>query len=552
MFSGLANSSSPNAVKIAYSIYRSLSKSGSETKPLTIHHNALLEVCARHGNLEGLWRIIEELPESGPGSPDARTYTIILNAIRAGVDKETVKMNQWSQKDGILVKRRKAMNEAKGIWAIVLNQWRKGQLFIDSHLVVSMGKLLQFTENDGNCWDVFRLYNQTMGIPLPNSKVNKALLSSALGRHSNPPKEDDNFEGIFDEVDLKEVTKSAEQVIGEKLGVSHSKPTNLDLSLLLQTCQTMTNALGISIGRYYWDLLTDSQGKYKVTPDSGSFHDYLRLLRVARNSREAYRAIVQAQERTPGILSHKTFIIAMSTCERDRNNPNVFMIASKLLELMEKTQRIPEPRVLMRYAELTEQVTTQEQLKSRLAFERSKRPEDKESGRFTTNEITLFKFTHTEALRILRPHITRIKQLLAYGKVCAGTADQRISLEENEGEILDKQALRSLSSGEMPPGCKLDIDQAVHALISVRRLHITLLNPKLCNLTQDATDWYKQESERLRRFIEPRRLFQAPFKRTVSIEEEEQEQRSRENANDEVTPEDRATIARMRSRAAQF
>ncbi|KAI5300130.1 acetyl-CoA hydrolase, partial [Ascosphaera pollenicola] len=495
MLSGLANSSSPKAVNLAYSIYRSLSDPRSGVPPSTIHHNALLEVCARHGNLESLWKVIEELPETGPGSPDARTYTIILNAIRANVDKETATMNRWSQMDGILLRRKRALAEAKRIWVVVLNTWRKGRLFIDPHLVISMAKILQFTEEDANCWDVFKLYNQTMGIPLPDQKVNKALEIDAgvVNEHLNSSREDDGFASLFNEVSLEEIRKNAEESIGEKIGLRQAKPTNADLTLLLQTSGTMTNTLGISIGRYYWDLLTDPKGDYKITPDTHAFHEYLRLLRVARNSRESYRAIVEAKEKTPEILCHKTFIIAMSTCERDRKNPNVFMIASKLLEIMEQTQRIPTPKVLMRYAELVELVTSEEQLQARLDFERNKGPDDgekvkknKKNEKLITDEKSMFKFTHTEALRILRPHVTRIKQLLAYGKVYTGSIDKRMSLTQIEGEELDSNALNNLEKGQIPKNCKLDVDQAIHSLVAVRRLHITLLNPKWCSLTQDA------------------------------------------------------------------
>lgn len=578
MLSGLANSTSPNAVNVASSIYRSLSDPKSGIKPSTIHHNALLEVCARHGTAESIWKVIEELPENGPGAPDARTYTIILNSIRANVDKQTEKMNQWSQMAGILIERKKALVEAKRVWAVVLNTWRKGRLYIDPQLVIAMAKLLQFTQDDANCWDVFRLYNQTMGIPLPDEKVNKALAaqSETLNHHLNSSRHDDSFAGLFDELDLEEIRKAAQETTGEKLKIRPPHPTNADLAMLLETCGTMTNTLGISIGRYYWDLLTDPKGDYKLTPDSISFHEYLRLLRVARNSREAYRAILAANERTPEILSHKTFIIAMSTCERDRKNPNVFMIASKILQIMHKTQSQPEPKVMMRYAELVELVTSDAQLKMRLEYEhKSKISEvedtpdqagnklkDKNSTTPRKNGTTtttvrpqtpqdLFKSTHIEALRLLNPHVQRIKHLLAYGKTHLPSISRRLSLTETEEETLDRQALRNIQQGKIPRGCRLDIDQALHSLVAVRRILISLLNPKSCTLTNREKLWYKEELDRLREFIEPRKPF-GNQKKVLTVEEEKVRDDEEDRGGREITQRDRAAITRARGREMRF
>ncbi|KAI5298768.1 hypothetical protein KEM55_002961, partial [Ascosphaera atra] len=511
----------------------SLCKPTSEIEPSTIHHNALLEVCARHGNMEELWQAVDQLPESGPGAPDARTYTIILNAMRAGVDQETAKMNSWSQKEGITIKRKETLVEAKKVWSIVVAQLQKGKLALDSRLIAAMGKTL-LTGDEKDAWDVFRLLNQTTGLPLPSARVNKSLLHENANLQSAP--EVSGSDDLFAPLDQEKISKNVEVSVGEKVKSIHTNLGNPGLSLLMETCLELPPGLGISIGKFYWDILTNPKGAYKVVPDSAAFHDYLRLCRVGRSSRETYRAIVQAKEQAPEVLQLKTFIIAISTCERDKNNPNVFMIAGKLLDLMDQTQRVPEPKVLIRYVDLIEHLTTDERLRSRLEFERSK-PE-KTSFKFTRNEKILFKFTHTEAIRLLRPHTTRIKQMLAYGKVFNQRPASRLglddSLEEIEGEnddAVEERAIQNLESDKIPRGCKLDVDQALETLVRVRRLHLTVLNPQLVDLSKSATRWYKQESERLRRFAFARRSPQKPHAKIASMEEEERDARLKKAAN---------------------
>ncbi|KAI5293716.1 hypothetical protein KEM52_005281 [Ascosphaera acerosa] len=592
MFSGLAGSRSPNAVKTAWSIYRSLRSEKSDIKPSTIHYNAFLEVCARHGDREDLWKIVEELPESGQGSPDARTYTIILNSLRSHAAKKTAAMNVWSQKDGILAVRAEALNDAKGIWAVVLAQWRKGQITMDSHLLSSMGKLLQQTEVDGNCWDVFQMYGQVMGLPLPDSSVNKSLASiTDQFQGEDRAREDDPFDGLFDG-DSEAPESARQRQRRPQRQLQRPLPSNKDLTLLLETSQTMSNSFRISIGRYYWDLLTNPKGAYKLSPDTHAFHEYLRLLRVARNSREAYRAVVEASARAPEVLSHKTFIIAMSTCERDRNNPNVFQIASKLVDLMAKHLRAPEPRVLLRYAELTEHVTTDAQLKSRLEFQHGKEAvggvdggggggggvarqltAGKGSAKDSSKKhcmdqqaqenpaATLFGTTHLDALQRLQPHVARIQHLLACGKMLRKPITRELlALAEQEKDHHDRDpdAPQNAHRERLPRGPALDVDQAVQALVAIRRLHLTVLNPRLCELSRDEAKRHKREADQLRLLIEPRRLIRAATHRVVTVSEEEggagseqqQQQRdARDDAGHDVTAGDRAAVARARAAA---
>ncbi|KAL6234616.1 hypothetical protein BDW75DRAFT_211830 [Aspergillus navahoensis] len=124
---------------------------------------------------------------------------------------------------------------------------------------------------------------------------------------------------------------------------------NRELSIIMETCLQMTNA--VQAGKAYWNHLTKEDHGYRITPDRRSFVGYLRILRVARQSRLSLE-VIREQMMPQGIETGLPFHIAMSTCRRDRNNMNVFKHANDLLKLMDDSLMIPDHRAISSYLDL--------------------------------------------------------------------------------------------------------------------------------------------------------------------------------------------------------
>lgn len=374
MLRGCAKSRSGKAVKIALTVYRSIFAHNSPIKPSTIHHNAMLEACARHNDMEAFWNVVGQLPEEGYGAPDNITFTIILNAIRANTQDEIKKLHGVEDAKLIREKRIEAVKEGKRIWADVIQQWRLGFFMIDTKLISSMGRLLLFGGREQDLLDIFSLFLQTMAIPRCGPRQTQAQ-ADALNRKKNnhaPPRKKDpdspenedpekemseaeEFRDLFEPVKLAKIRENMEARTGGEIPkIQYPLPSNAELSLLMETCSLLKN--GYPIFRKYWAKLTDKKGDFVVKPDAESYHTYLRILRGTRSSAETVRLI--CEEMGPQkMVVRKTFIIAMSTCARDRLNPNILDTAGQLAELMGKTLHMPEPRVLMKYMKLVRKVT---------------------------------------------------------------------------------------------------------------------------------------------------------------------------------------------------
>src|ERR1700727_157282 len=65
--------------------------------------------------------------------------------------------------------------------------------------------------------------------------------------------------------------------------LSFLRPENINLTFILEACRLMTQA--IDAGKTYWHHLTRESNWYKIEPDSHTFNQCLRLLRVARSSK---------------------------------------------------------------------------------------------------------------------------------------------------------------------------------------------------------------------------------------------------------------------------
>lgn len=400
MLKGCAMDKSEKALEIGLKIYKSIFEPNSEVEPSIIHHNAALDLCARHYDMETLWKVAAAIPESGPNGPGRATFSIIINAIKATAVRDVGKLepatpstrhtsekeeddveglessgSAQAAQDPSLERKAAAVKQGKKVWADVTHHWRTGAFAPDSRLVFAMGDLLLFGGRERDYRDVFSLLRQTLALPLagdinkrPQSgrqeddsdslfKWNKDGVSVreaesvATEGKSDPESSDEEFPNLFDAVNFKDVRKTMKERHGEAMAriEPFPTPTNLELCLALVAGNNLPN--GVRIARKYWDLLTSTRGKYKVTPDHGSSHEYLRVLRKSRASGETLQFI--QREMSPCKMTlPKTFVIGMSACSRDKNNLNVVETAGVLVEIMRKDLRMPDPAVLDRYMDI--------------------------------------------------------------------------------------------------------------------------------------------------------------------------------------------------------
>ncbi|EAL93374.1 hypothetical protein KXX35_004551 [Aspergillus fumigatus] len=431
-----------NPVKTALSIYRSIYELNSAVKPSIIHSNAMLTVCVRHGYTDTLWEIASELPEEGPCSPDAVTYTLILRAIRDAVYTDVSKM---SEVDRILERKAQSVKEGKRIWSDVVYRWSRGQLDIDTQLVRAMARLLLEGGSDRDCYDVFALLNQTTGLPIlakkpsperqresevarrrkSRSAENKEMEDVPFVDEGNRPykpaetemeereekteqteeeEDDEEFENLFDPVVS---TGSSSKTKKGNIGPSYVVLGDQELTILIETCYTMTQ--GVGTGKAYWKYLTLEDHEYTIKPGMPSLHAYLRLLRVYRASR-ATVDVVRDQVPEPG---WKTFHIAMSCCLRDRRNINILKNANELLGIMDKSMVLPHPRALDKYLNLVQTLQDNPQrLISLNGLKIARKPSDSLDVVGRKLRLSL----QTVALENLRPHIDKLHEALKNGK----------------------------------------------------------------------------------------------------------------------------------------
>ncbi|KAK5104992.1 hypothetical protein LTS08_001265 [Lithohypha guttulata] len=331
----------PNAVKEALKVYNSIFAPNSTVLASTIHTNAIINVCARGGDLDSLWAVVARLPETGAGSPDRLTYTLILNAIREYTIREVARSADRVRTKGddvSLAAERKllferAVADGRKVWEDVSVRWRRANLVIDDKLVSAMGRLLLGCGVGKDMEQVFDLVESTMNIWIPERKKRKNQTSSMDASSIEP---DSASEATMS----AGLTKSTEPFTNSStLPLDdtnvYAVPGRLTLALLMEACSLHKplNHLAPS----YWHLLTNPDKKYRIKPDAANITAYLRNLRVNRASAEAFKVLSQNWPDDVAKLLYQRgpFIIALSTCARDKNNPNVFKTAQKLLKLMQ-------------------------------------------------------------------------------------------------------------------------------------------------------------------------------------------------------------------------
>lgn len=317
----------PNAVQEAVKIYNSIFAPNSAVKPNTIHTNAIINVCARGGDMDSLWAVAGRLPERGAGSPDRITFSTILNAIRENTVKEVTKSADGlklrktpgakSEEEAAEERTRlyaKAVEDARKLWEDISYRWRRADLVIDEQLVCAMGRLLLACGVDNDIEQVLDLVEVTMNLRL-KERGNQA---KQPGQWLQGPADPSALPLLLKESNI------------------YATPGPNTLSMVLQACSQKRSIQHLS--KIYWRRLTDPNGAYKIRPDAGNIVTYLRLLRLQRASADALELLSQdwSQDIAKVLYRRASFIIALSTCVRDKNNPNVFKTAQKMLRIAEE------------------------------------------------------------------------------------------------------------------------------------------------------------------------------------------------------------------------
>ncbi|KAL4917304.1 hypothetical protein BDW62DRAFT_184167 [Aspergillus aurantiobrunneus] len=376
-------------VRIAQSIYQSLDNSNNPEKRTLIHTNAMLTVCAYHEAMDVLWEVAASLPEEGPGSPDAITYTIILNAVRRSIQVEAAKFRHYEAEKSHH-KRLEGIAEAKRMWVDVVYRWKNGQLAMSNKLVSSMAGVLLEGTGDRHLYEVLQLLHQTTGIPIlakeppRNSTVasRRAYSQKGTPRPAQPEESEDgvpfvddtgrtftdtelesgsehsedtqkveeNFDTVFDPVvpaDVQPYTSPSDD--SPHAGAHYMPVGNRELSVIMETCLQMTNAS--QAGKVYWKHLTQDDHGYRIFPDTRSFMGYLRIIRLAHSSRLAVE-VMRDQMLPAGVEDGTPFHLALTACRRDNKNLNVLKNANELLKMMDSALLLPDYRVVGSYLDL--------------------------------------------------------------------------------------------------------------------------------------------------------------------------------------------------------
>lgn len=304
VFRGCAQSIHPKlAVAEAVKIYHTMTKS-SRLEPNTIHLNAVMQVCARAEDLASMFSIFETA-DKPVRSPNAQTYTIILNALKIQSDKARLE-GGVDDKDVVKRNKQQAVSRAKLVWDEVTSRWRKGQVVMDEELVCSMGRVL-LNGNSTDLDEILSLVEQTMNI----ARVDKDQL----------------------------VTKEA----GKKLrdnSYGFVVPGRNALSLVMKALARLRRT---HLATKYWQIFTQD---YRIVPDADNWFSYLGVCAKGNASKRAAEIIeVMPAE----LLTPQTFRLAFKICVKDSLNEHAFDNANMIFKVMERTLKFPDCESLKLY-----------------------------------------------------------------------------------------------------------------------------------------------------------------------------------------------------------
>ncbi|EAS29150.3 uncharacterized protein CIMG_07896 [Coccidioides immitis RS] len=498
LFRELSKHQSRKAVKIAMSLYNSL-KPDSSTPRSIVHTNAMLQVCSNHNDMDTLWEVAGELPSSGPDAPDSITYSIILNAIHKNTKLATQKLHPVNDADIIAKKKIPAIRDGRIIWMEVTDKWRKGLLAVDEGLIFQMANLLIFGGRRRDCFDLLALLEQSMNIKRPEAMLKLVRAAEERTGSSNAPGKKGQNSCHPTMEDQGEVQKSGEISSSDLFkpiysgGVrtkaasgpsspssAYPLPTNRELTVILRACRHFAG--GPAIGRQYWTVLTAPDGPFRIDPDRTSYHEYLRTLRATRSS-AASLEIIQNKMIPKGVAFTNTFVISLSTCFRDKLNPNILDIAGALIDIMPTTWAGSHPKPISAYVDLVRETVSPARLYA----------DTRKEGSFPgKSQNQLYKDRLLDAVRHLVPHIKKLQQFI-------------ISQQRNStigGRMYDDEEEEVREHGASSPAALAD--ESHRTLKRIAGMMKDLLDPSIAPLLSDSElAQLKTQSLKLRRLLNP-------------------------------------------------
>lgn len=373
--------------------------------PNTIHMNAVVKVCAKAGDIESMFAILDTAND-GLRAPNNMTYTTILNALRAQVDKP-----QHGDKSEAEIKAdvKKTIDRAKAIWQEVISRWRAGQVIIDEELVCAMGRILllgKYPDVDS----IRGLIEQTMQIAKDPEPPATDKETSTTKDASAPP-------AAREEVTSKGAALAIQPKTTKAPGApsrAYARPGKNSLSLILDALEKTgktTQAIR------YWGIFTRN---YMVMPDAENWH---RLLQAFRRGKSSARMAAYLPNMPRAMATPKHYRAAMRTCLRDRLNPGAFEHATAVLEHMAASLHLPDAHVMRVY------------LRVAYACKRSFEQQSQEPGQFETARRAYARQLETALGRLAAPYRAVARHVQA-DKVVQGREDAeawaRLSLPRAE------------------------------------------------------------------------------------------------------------------------
>ncbi|ROT42792.1 hypothetical protein SODALDRAFT_326956 [Sodiomyces alkalinus F11] len=334
------------AVAEAVRLFRGMRRQPG-VKPNIIHLNAVLHVCARAGDIDTMFALVDEVLHDGADGgrsaankkdklvPTAQTYTAILQGLRSWALAPEADAEGSSSPADVDGRTEEMVEHSRAVWEEVLRSWRGGSLALDEQLAGAMGRNLLLDKKTGPR-DVLVLLEQTMGIPRFDTQ-------GSTRTKTKPDQETDN-----NQPPPPAASKSRKKAASEP-----AKPGLNTLSLVLATLAEMRF---VTAAVKYWDYLVRDRG---VEPDDKLWEQMIRLLHLGRSSAETARLLATAP---PTVQSPYLFRTALSACFRDLRNPNVVDNASTIVDVMLRGagagvgesggHRVPDAKALWMYLEV--------------------------------------------------------------------------------------------------------------------------------------------------------------------------------------------------------
>ncbi|KAI0447985.1 hypothetical protein F4803DRAFT_495941 [Xylaria telfairii] len=322
IFRGCAKSDHPKlALGEAFKLYQNM-LSGGRIKPNIIHLNAILQVCAKVGDLDSMFTILDS-SDDPLRSPNNLTYTTIFNAMRMRVDKAPAGEDAGARlgEEEMQKEKEKTIRRAKTIWEEVISRWRAGSIIIDEELVCAMGRILLM----GGYRDIDAIESLVEQTMMVSRADNKGL----LGREGT-------------ESSAMAAPQSAIKAPGAPAS-PRPLPGNNSLSLILEALEKTRKTTKAA---KYWNVFTLH---YHVVPDA---ENWTRVLRVYHCGKNSGRAATAVQSMPSDMITSKHLRIAMGVCLRDNLNKLALDNATTILKIIGPNPSISDVRALRLYLQV--------------------------------------------------------------------------------------------------------------------------------------------------------------------------------------------------------